>query len=247
MSVKEIIEDNSTPSGKAFDLIIQAIIVLSLVSFSIETLPNLSEQTLSVLRIIEVTTVSIFTVEYLFRIAVADSKSKFIFSFYGVVDLLAILPFYISTGLDLRSIRAFRMLRLFRAFKLVRYSRAINRFHVALKIAKEELVLYMGLTLILLYMSAVGIYFFENEAQPEAFSSVFSSLWWSVATMTTVGYGDVYPITIGGRIFTFIVLMLGLGVVAVPTGLVASALSRARELENQGTGGECGCNSEESN
>jgi voltage-gated potassium channel len=83
-----------------------------------------------------------------------------------------------------------------------------------------------------LYLSAVGIYYFENEAQPEQFKSVFHSLWWAVATLTTVGYGDIFPITAGGRVFTFFVLMVGLGVVAVPAGLVASALSKARSEED---------------
>ena len=85
--------------------------------------------------------------------------------------------------------------------------------------------------MILLYLAAVGIYYFENPAQPEQFASVFHSLWWAVTTLTTVGYGDVYPVTVGGRVFTFLVLMLGLGVVSVPAGSVASALGKARELE----------------
>lgn len=79
---------------------------------------------------------------------------------------------------------------------------------------------------IMLYLSAVGIYYFEHQAQPELFQSVFHSLWWAVTTLTTVGYGDMYPITVGGRIFTFFVLMIGLGIVAVPTGLIASAMSK---------------------
>ena len=153
------------------------------------------------------------------------------FSFFGIIDLVSILPFYIAMGVDLRTIRAFRLLRLFRALKLVRYSQAIQRFHQALKIAKEELILYFIVTLMLVYFSAVGIYFFENEAQPEKFQSVFHCLWWAVATLTTVGYGDVYPITVGGRFFTFIMLLLGLGIVAVPAGVVSSALQTAREMK----------------
>ena len=86
--------------------------------------------------------------------------------------------------------------------------------------------------MILLYVAAVGIYYFENEVQPEAFASVFHSLWWSVITLTTVGYGDVYPVTIGGRVFTFVVLLIGLGIIAVPPGIVASALSEARKAED---------------
>lgn len=230
-SIKRIVETNDTLGGRSFDIFTQSLIVVSLVSFSIETLPHLSPSTHRVLQGIEFFTVTVFTVEYILRLAVADHPVRFATSFFGIIDLLAILPFYIATGVDLRSIRAFRLLRLFRIFKLARYSAAAQRFHRALLIAREEIVLFCGLTAILLYLSAVGIYYFENQAQPEAFASIFHSLWWAVATLTTVGYGDVYPITIGGRIFTFFVLMIGLGIVAVPAGLVAAALSEARKGE----------------
>lgn len=92
--------------------------------------------------------------------------------------------------------------------------------------------MFLLVALLTLYVTAVGIYYFENEAQPEAFASVFHSLWWAVATLTTVGYGDVYPVTLGGRVFTFVLLIVGLGIVAVPAGLVATALSKAREMED---------------
>ncbi|MEZ6123571.1 MAG: ion transporter [Planctomycetaceae bacterium] len=230
-TLKRIIEDNDTRHERIFDFAIQSLIVLSLVTFSIETLPDLSEPVQRWLHYVEIATVVVFTIEYLLRIAVADQKFEFIFSFFGLVDLLSILPFYIASGIDLRSVRAFRLLRLFRAFKLIRYNKAIRRFHRALLIAREELILYLLVTLLLLYFAAVGIYFCENEAQPNEFASVFHSLWWAVATLTTVGYGDVYPVTTGGRIFTFVVLLIGLGVVSVPAGLVASALSKAREMD----------------
>lgn len=181
------------------------------------------------MHVIEAVTVTIFTLEYVLRIIGAEKKTRFIFSFYGLVDLTAILPFYVSTGLDLRAVRVFRLLRLVRILKLFKYSQAIKRFHRALVLAKEELILFGFVSIILIYLSAVGIYFFENEAQPEQFKSVFHSLWWAVTTLTTVGYGDMFPITAGGKLFTFFVLMIGLGIVAIPTGLVASALSQARE------------------
>ena len=180
---------------------------------------------------IEIACVVVFTIEYIARLVVTDSKPGFVFSFSGIIDLLAIVPFYLSLGIDLRSVRAFRLLRLFRVFKLARYSKVIRRFHRAFLIVKEELVLFLFATSILLYLAAVGIYYFENAAQPETFASVFHSLWWAVITLTTVGYGDVYPITLGGRVFTFFVLLVGLGVVSVPAGLVASALTEAREME----------------
>ena len=230
--LRETVELSDTWGGRVFDLVIQGLIVVSLVSFSVETLPGLSGRAQRILRIIEIVTVAIFTGEYLLRIIVADRKFKFVFSFYGVIDLLAILPFYVCSGVDLRSIRVLRMLRQFRAFKLVRYSKAIQRCHRAFVIAKEELVLFLCVACMLLFFAAAGIYYFENAAQPESFKSVFHSLWWAVATLTTVGYGDVYPVTAGGKVFTFIVLMVGLGVVAVPAGLVASALSKARMEED---------------
>lgn len=231
-TLKQVIEESDTPLGRGVDLFIQSLIILSLVSFSIETLPRLSDSAQYWLRAFEIFSVLIFSVEYLLRVYVATPRSRYIFSFFGIVDIAAILPFYIGTGVDLRSIRTFRLLRLFRIFKLARYSAAVRRFHVALTIAKEEIVLFLGATLILLYLAAVGIYYFESDAQPEQFGSVFHSLWWAVATLTTVGYGDVYPITVGGRSFTFVILLIGLGVISVPAGLVASALAKARQLED---------------
>ena len=179
----------------------------------------------------EITTVAIFTIEYVLRLALCRPRFSYALSFFGIIDLLAILPFYISTGIDLRSLRAFRLLRLFRLLKLARYSAAMQRMRRAFIIVKEELILFGATALIILYLSAVGIYYFEREAQPEEFASVFHALWWSIVTLTTVGYGDVYPITLGGRIFKFFVMITGLGIVAVPAGLFASALSKAREIE----------------
>jgi len=231
--LKHIVERSDTKAGRSFDLAIQFLIVISLVTFSIETLPDLSPATRWWLYAIEVCTVVIFTVEYVVRLVVADQARKYAFSFFGIVDLLSILPFYVSTGVDLRSIRAFRLLRLFRAFKLVRYSKAIQRLHRALMISREELVLYFIVTILLVYLSAAGIYYCETDAQPDKFQSVFHSLWWAVATLTTVGYGDVYPITVGGKIFTFLMLLVGLGIVSVPAGIVSSALQAAREMEDE--------------
>ena len=193
----------------------------------------MTSSTRAVLRVFEIVSIAIFTLEYLLRLVVSDSKLKFIFSFYGLIDLLAILPFYLSTGIDLRSIRVFRLLRLFRIFKALRYSNAIRRFRLAFGAIKEELVVFIVATGLVLYVSAVGIYYFENEVQPEQFSSVFDCLWWAVATLTTVGYGDVFPITVGGKIFTFVMLIMGLGIVAVPTGLIASSLTKVISDEKE--------------
>jgi len=227
MLLKQIIEGTDTKAGRAFDLSIQILIVYSLITFSISTLPGLGEISQQFLHISQLVVVAVFSVEYLLRIFVADSKLKYIFSFYGIIDLIAILPFYITFTVDLRAIRIVRLLRVFRIFKMVRYIRAVERFGIAFKSIKEELLVFFGATFFLIYLSAVGIYNFEHDVQPEAFKSIFHSLWWAVATLTTVGYGDIVPITLGGKIFTFFILMIGLSIIAVPAGLLAVALQKS--------------------
>ncbi|GBL03317.1 ion transporter [Glaciecola sp. KUL10] len=212
--------------------IIAGLIVLSVVAFAIETIPNLSNTQKQWLLYTEYFFVAIFTLEYVYRLLSESNKRAFLFSFYGIVDLLAILPFYIASGVDLRSIRLLRLIRLIRLLKLARYNRAISRINRALYIAKDELVVYVFASFILLFLSAVGIFHFEHQAQPTVFKSLSDCLWWAVTSFTTVGYGDMYPITIGGRLFTFFVLMIGMGLVAVPTGIFATALAQARRDSN---------------
>lgn len=211
---------------RVIDLSIQALIVLSMIAFALETLPNLDEAEQRALDRFELFTTVVFTAEYLTRLALAKHKLRFVFSFLGLVDLLAILPFYLSFGFDLRSLRAFRLLRLLRSVKLLRYSRALDRLIRAFTSVKEEMVMFMLISAFFIYLCAVGMYHFENEAQPEVFASVFHAVWWSVVTLTTVGYGDIYPVTVGGRIFTTLMVLIGLGIVAIPAGLMASAMSK---------------------
>ncbi|AUS04016.1 ion transporter [Pseudotamlana carrageenivorans] len=231
--LRALVEDNTSKYGKIFDYFIQILILLSLILFAIETLPDNSRSTIVFIESFEIFCVLVFTIEYILRIYVAEHKLKYIFSFYGIIDFLAIFPFYISRVCDLRALRAFRLFRIFRALKLIRYNKALNRFHIAARIVKEEVILFLIVTGIFVFLASAGIYYFENEAQPEVFSSVFHSAWWAIVTLTTVGYGDVYPITDGGKIFTFFILIIGVGIVTIPAGLVASALSKAREIEDE--------------
>nr|VFK27594.1 MAG: voltage-gated potassium channel [Candidatus Kentron sp. MB] len=230
--LKEIIETSDTIFGQIFDIFIHVTIVLSIISFSVATLPGLSPTVVHGLALFKIVAVIIFTVEYLLRILVAENRPRFIFSFFGIVDLLAILPFYLAGfGLDLVAIRILRLIQLVRILKLARYGQSIERIHRAFKLIREELTLFFFMAIIVLYLSAVGIYYFENPVQPDVFPSIFHSLWWAIATLTTVGYGDIYPITLGGKVFTSLVLLIGLGFVAIPSGLLASALSKAREMK----------------
>lgn len=223
-----IVNDNTTKKGRIFDQLIQALILISLASYAFETLPDITDETRNILGWIEKISVFIFTIEYILRVYLAKKTFKYIFSFYGIIDLIAIAPFFLGASTDFMSLRAFRIFRIFRAFKLIRYNKALNRFHRAWKLIKEEMVLFLIVTSIFLFLASAGIYYFENAAQPELFSSIFSSGWWAIVTLTTVGYGDIYPITIGGRFFTFFILMIGVGIVTIPAGLVASALTKTR-------------------
>lgn len=230
-----IIEGTETLSGKIFDYFIQFLIITSIISFTFETVPGIHTEYGALLKTIEIISVIIFTIEYLLRVYIAKEKLSYIFSFYGFIDLIAILPFYISTGIDLRSIRIFRLFRVFRLLKLLRFSDALRRYRNALRIIKSELIVFLGMSVMMIYIASVGIYYFEHEVQPDKFTSVFHSMWWAVATLTTIGYGDMYPITTGGKLFTTIVVFIGLGVVAVPTGLFASAITRTLENDDHKT------------
>lgn len=235
--IRNTVQRSDTLSGRVFDAVVLVLIVVFLVAMSLSTVPGLSPAARAALATTEMVLVVFFTVEYLLRVWTASHKWSYILSFYGLVDLLSVLPFWLSlasVGLDLRVLRALRLLRVFRVFRVARG--AIARLGRAAVYAREEALVFLVVTLVLLYIAATGIHHFESEAQPEKFRSVFDSLWWAVVTLTTVGYGDAYPVTAGGRIFTFIVLLLGMGVVAVPAGLVASGLSRA-VAEKQEDGG----------
>ena len=223
--LRDIFDGGFCKKGRYFTIAMQLIVVLALIAFSIETLP---EKDLEVYKaslvVFKWLIVGIFGLEYFLRLWVSEKRWRFVFSMHGMIDLLAFLPFCFFYGDTLRGFRVFWVLRFARLLKLFRHSRAMVRYRRAFRMVREELMLFTVMTLIMLYLASVGIYYFEREAQPEAFKSVFHSMWWAVVTMTTLGYGDVTPVTLGGRIFTFGVLGIGLGVIAVPSGIVAAGI-----------------------
>ena len=216
-----------------FEFAVVVLVLLSAITFSLETLPNLSPGFRRALWIFEIFSVICFTVEYAVRLWAARPRRAYAFSFFGWIDLLAVLPFYLTLGFDLRAIRLFRLFRVFRLFKLTKYIKGMNRLRRSFDMVREELMLFFFAAGIVIYLLAMGIYLFEHQAQPDVFRSVFDGIWWAVCTLTTVGYGDAYPITLAGRMFTVVILLTGLGVVAVPTGLISSALSRIRDEERR--------------
>lgn len=172
------------------------------------------------------TVVIFFAFEYVVRIWTASEKRKYIFSFFGIIDLLAVIV-GIAALPQFTSLRLFRLLQLIRLLKLVRFSQALTDLGRAFSSMRDEIMLFMGLTGLVVFLAAFGAYHFEHETQPEQFSHMGDALWWAVATLTTVGYGDIYPVTIGGKIMTAIVVLCGLGIVAAPAGVVAQAMATA--------------------
>ena len=200
---------------------ILALIVLSAIAIALETEPALPTAMRKALYGFEVIVLVVFTLEYLLRVWAADRRWAYVFSIWGMVDLLSVLPAILFVTPQWQVVRALRLVRL---LKLFRTSRALDRLVLALRAVRGELFVFGVISALMLYVSAVGIYLFEHRAQPEVFSSILTSLWWAVASFTTVGYGDMVPITPGGRLFTTFVLFIGLGIIAVPAAIVTTAL-----------------------
>jgi voltage-gated potassium channel len=209
---------------------------LNVVAVTLETVNNLYDSYNLCFRVFEKISVYIFTVEYLLRLWTCTSEEKYkhpvfgrlryIFSLGALIDLLAFLPFYMPfTKIDLRVIRIMRLFRFLRIFKLGRYMNATQMISKVFKSKKEELILCLVITFSLIIVASSLMYFTENRAQPDKFSSIPATMWWCVTTLTTVGYGDVFPITVLGRLLTAFIAILGLGMFALPAGILASGFS----------------------
>ena len=223
--------------GSAFTAIIQILILTSAVVFVLESdsaVWGLEAYTTHFI-VLDWVFFVLFSVEYILRVYIEPRKRDFIFSFYGIIDLLAILPsLFLLPGF--RVLRVLRFLRVFRIFKATRFILAVDRLASALRGIQQELLALVILSLMLVYLAACGIHYFERDVQPEDFGTIIDSMWWAVVTLTTVGYGDVYPETGGGKIFTALVTLVGVGLIAIPSGLLASALTEARverEMEEE--------------
>ncbi len=223
----QILDGTHDEISDAVAWVMNGLIILSAIAIALETEPGLPSGIHAWLYRFEVLLLVIFALEYALRIYASEHRWRYVFSFWGVIDLLSFAPAAILLTPEWQAVRALRLIRLVRLLKLFRSMHALDRLVAAFREVREELFLFVIIAALMLYVSAVGIFIFEHDAQPEAFSSIPKSLWWAVATFTTVGYGDMYPITPGGRIFTSAILFIGLGIVAVPAAIVTTALLEA--------------------
>ena len=241
MKIDDIVQRSDTKAGRAFDLVVLSLIVISIVLLFIEDSSWLPERVAERISIGQLIITVLFTIEYVLRIATAPRKRGYIFSFFGWVDLLCILPFYLSfiaphlLGGEADSssvIRSLRMLRIFSILKIGRYNKALTRFGKAFNMAKYELVVFLLTVFILISILGVGISCFESHPDSEHFQSTFDGLWWAVSTLTTVG-SDVSPQTVWGKLFTTLVVLCGLGLIAVPSGIIAASLAKVMAQEEE--------------
>ncbi len=239
--VYEIVEcppraDGARTAFDYFDFFIMALIVVNVVAVMLETVQTIASPYEPYFRAFEIFSVIVFTTEYALRLwactcdpryaGAIKGRIRFALSPMAIIDLLAILPFYLEfAALDLRFVRSLRLFRLFRVFKLARYSASMRTLVRVLDSKKEELFITLFVVLVMLVFSSSAMYYAENEAQPDKFDSIPSSLWWGVATLTTVGYGDVFPITPLGKLLGGLIAVLGVGIFALPTGILASGFA----------------------
>jgi voltage-gated potassium channel len=234
--------------GRTFGLPLSALIITNVITVMLETVDDLPPAATAVFLAIELASVAIFTAEYVARLwSVGPGltpRVRFIFSFFALLDLLAILPFYVPAvlAMDLRFLRAIRLVRLVRVLKLARYSQSLRLLGAVFRSKKSDLTITAFVVLILLVCASSALYIAEHEAQPESFSSIPAALWWGVVTLTTVGYGDIYPITLAGKVIGALVAFLGIGMFALPTGILASGFTREVERSRSAAGEVCpGC------
>ena len=232
-----------------FDYFIVTLIFLNVIAIVLESFVTLYYRYIEWFSLFEVISVITFTVEYLLRLWTADisyiqskrvkSRFSFLVSPMALIDLFAILPFYLPMIIpfDLRFLRMLRIIRFLRIFKLNRYSSAFHLVGKVLRKKKNELLVTIFITMMLLLIASTLIYYMENTAQPEAFPNIIASFWWAISTLTTVGYGDVYPVTAWGRLLSGIIAFIGIGLVALPTGIISSGfmqeLSEEEKREEQ--------------
>ena len=214
-----------------FEMVISVAVFASIAIMALETFALPAGLT-EALFIADVTLSLVFVAEYLFRVATAENKRGYITSFYGIIDLVAILPILVHAAASVRVLRLLRVLRVLRLLKLKRYNDALDRYLQALKLIAAEAVLFTGVAFIFIISFAFVIYEVEHEAQPEKYRNIFDSIWWAVISLTTVGFGDLYPVTTAGRLLTLAMVLTGMGIVAVPTALLASAMSRVHNVES---------------
>jgi len=229
-----IIFKADTKAGKQFDILLLFAIIISILAVILESIESLNAEFKYLFKISELIITGVFTLEYFLRIIVVRSKQKYIFSFYGIVDLLAILPFYIGLifvgSHSLMVIRVIRLIRVFRILKLSRHTRAANTIMQVLRGSLVKISVFLFGVMIMVLIIGATMYLIEGKEH--GFKDIPTSIYWAIVTLTTVGYGDIAPQTALGQFIASIVMIMGYGIIAVPTGIItAQAISEQKDIK----------------
>ena len=228
----DIIFEADTPKGKLFDVILLWAIVLSVFVVMLESVTEIKAEYGSLLRYIEYFFTGLFSLEYILRIVSVRRKSGYIFSFYGIIDLLAILPTFLELiipgAIGLMVIRVLRLLRVVRVLKLVSFIKEATVLKNALWGARNKILLFLGAVLLLVTLLGTMVYLVEHGEN--GFTSIPRSIYWAIVTVTTVGYGDIAPVTVLGQTIASVIMLIGYAIIAVPTGIIGSELVVANNI-----------------
>lgn len=242
----EVIFEADTPRGKVFDLVLLALILLSVLAVCLESVRELRESHGALLRTVEWVITGLFTLEYAARLAAVRRPLRYALSFYGIVDLLAILPtflvYFLPGSQSLLVVRALRLLRVFRILKLTHFVGEARLLGAAMQASLRKIVVFMGVVVTIVLIAGAIMYLIEGEEN--GFTSIPVAVYWAVVTMSTVGFGDIVPQTVPGRVAASILMLLGYAIIAVPTGIVTVELSAAaRKSTNTQACPVCGAGS----
>ncbi|UGU16224.1 ion transporter [Sinomicrobium kalidii] len=232
-----VIYGTNTPAGRWFDICILILILLSILVVMLESVEEIDRKYHDILLITEWIITILFTIEYFMRIITMKNPWKYILSFYGIIDLVAILPMYLSyfvTGTHvLATVRSLRLLRVFRIMKLMRFIGEASQLRTALKASRTKIAVFLYAVLIISVV--IGSLMFVIEGEENGFTSIPRSIYWTIVTLTTVGYGDIAPQTELGQFIAVFIMILGYGIIAVPTGIVTVEYAKSRPQESDKT------------
>lgn len=240
--VHEVIYEADTKAGKVFDIALLIVIVASLVLVILDSVEYISLQYHSLFVTLEWIITIFFTIEYILRVISIKKPKSYIFSFYGIVDFLSTVPLYISLVFAgsgaLLSLRALRLLRVFRIFKLVRYSGAGSSVAIALRNSVPKILIFLYSVVIISFIAGTIMYIVEGPEH--GYTSIPRGIYWAIVTLTTVGFGDIHPITPLGQFIATIIMLLGYGIIAVPTGIVTAEMAKENFRKNTQVCSNCG-------
>ena len=232
----EIIFEADTPAGKWFDITLLLLIVLSVITVMLESIGSVNLLYGKELRVLEWVFTFLFTLEYIARIISIGKPLKYVFSFYGIVDFVSIIPTYlgifISGSHTLSIIRSIRLLRIFRIMKLAQFIGEANILAAALKASRAKIVVFLFAVLSLTFILGTMMYLLESQNPESGFTSIPKSIYWAIVTLTTVGYGDITPVTASGQALSSFIMIIGYAIIAVPTGIVGAQIAKTNEAPN---------------